>query len=163
MTLRSDWLSSLCFQPTRPPTKAIPNVFEIKNKIKSLRTNQPRQGGEDATEGRRGGDGLTVGSRVCSKVSFLWSNSWWWEAVDTRCTANTPRATTSRWPSSGSGRRWDAGIPHTPTDDDSRSLRVGGLGGRERHRRWGGGPVSQERALVKLLNWFNFKGVGPLI
>lgn len=73
---------------------------------------------------------LTVGSRVCSKVSFLWSNSWWWEAVDTRCTANTLHAMRNRWLSSRSGRRWDAGILHTRMDDDIQSL-----GNKKRHKR----------------------------
>ena len=79
----------------------------------------------EAMQHRAGRGELTVGSRVCSKVSSLWSSSWWWEAADTRCTANTPRATKSRWLSSGSGRRWAAGILHTRTDGDSRSLRGG--------------------------------------
>lgn len=66
---------------------------------------------------------LTVGSPVCSKVSFLWSNSWWWEAVDTQCTANTLHAMRNRWLSSRSGRKWDAGILHTRMDDDIQSLK----------------------------------------
>lgn len=77
---------------------------------------------------------LTVGSRVCSKVSFLWSNSCWWGAVDTRCTANTLRATRNRWLSSRSGRRWDAGILHTRICDDIQSLGKGRRVSRQKER-----------------------------
>lgn len=96
------------------------NVFFFFFFFKSVHTNQSDL--RKSTERKKKQSVLTVGSRVCSKVSFLWSSSWWWGAVDTRCTANTPRAMTSRWPSSRSGRRWDAGILHTRMDDDSQSL-----------------------------------------
>lgn len=78
---------------------------------------------------------LTVGSRVCSKVSFLWSNSCWWGAVDTRCTANTLHATRNRWLSSRSGRRWDAGILHTRICDDIQSLGKGTRVSRQKERK----------------------------
>lgn len=78
---------------------------------------------------------LTVGSRVCSKVSFLWSNSCWWGAVDTRCTANTLHATRNRWLSSRSGRRWDAGILHTRICDDIQSLEKGTRVSRQKERK----------------------------
>lgn len=39
---------------------------------------------------------LTVGSHVCSTVSYLGSNNWQLEVVDTQRTANTPHATRNR-------------------------------------------------------------------
>lgn len=65
---------------------------------------------------------LTVGSRVCSKVSGLWSSSSWWEAADTPSTANTPRATSSRSRAGGSGQRWVCDILHTHSDGRNLNL-----------------------------------------